>query len=62
MIELFVNCAVVAVIAVPVLIVMYLVKDAGEEAIREYAEELRASKACTSEVPRYAAARKGGEK
>ena len=59
MIELFVNCAVVAVIAVPVLIVMYLVKDAGEEAIREYAEELRAGNACTSEVPRYAAARKG---
>jgi len=41
MIEQFVNCAVVAVIAVPVLIVMYLVKFAGEEAIREYAEELR---------------------
>lgn len=40
MIELFVNCAVVAVIAVPVLIVMYLVKFAGEEAIRDHIENL----------------------
>lgn len=41
MIELFLNCAVFAVIAVPVLIMMYLVASAGEDAIREYAEELR---------------------
>ena len=41
MIELFVNCAVVAVLAVPVIIMMCLVKFAGEEAIRDYAEELR---------------------
>lgn len=41
MLELLANFAVVGVFAVPGIILMYLVKAAGEDAIRDYAQELR---------------------
>lgn len=44
MIEILANLAVVGIFAVPGLILMYLVKDAGEDAIRQYAEDLRNGK------------------
>lgn len=44
MLELMANIAVVSVFAVPGLIFMYLVKDAGEDALRQYAEDLRNGK------------------
>ena len=40
MLELFANLAVIGVFAVPGLILMYLVKAAGEDALRDYADEL----------------------
>ena len=40
MLELLANIAVVGVFAVPGLILMYLVKAAGEDALRDYADEL----------------------
>lgn len=44
MLELLANFAVVGVLAVPGIILMYLVKDAGEDALRQYAEDLRNGK------------------
>lgn len=41
MLELLANLAVIGVFAVPGLILMYLVKSAGEDALRDYADELR---------------------
>ena len=40
MLELLANLAVIGVFAVPGLILMYLVKAAGEDALRDYADEL----------------------
>lgn len=44
MLELIANFAVVGVFAVPGFILMYLVKSAGEDYLREYAEDLRNGK------------------
>ena len=44
MLELIANFAVVGILAVPGLVFMYLVKDAGEDALRQYAEDLRNGK------------------
>ena len=40
MLELLANIAVIGVFAVPGLVLMYLVKSAGEDALRDYADEL----------------------
>ena len=40
MLELIANLAVIGVFAVPGLVLMYLVKSAGEDALRDYADEL----------------------
>ena len=40
MLELLANLAVIGVFAVPGLVLMYLVKSAGEDALRDYADEL----------------------
>ena len=40
MLELIANLAVIGIFAVPGLILMYLVKAAGEDALRDYADEL----------------------
>ena len=40
MLELLANLAVIGIFAVPGLILMYLVKAAGEDALRDYADEL----------------------
>ena len=41
MLETIVLISVLAVLTAPVLIVLYAVKAAGEDAIREYADQLR---------------------
>ena len=40
MLEIIANLAVVGIFAVPGLVLMYLVKSAGEDALRDYADEL----------------------
>lgn len=44
MLELIANFAVVGVLAVPGIILMYLIKSAGEDTLRQYAEDLRNGK------------------
>ena len=44
MLELLANFAVVVILAVPGLVLMYLIKSYGEDYLREYAEDLRNGK------------------